>query len=743
MDDVLARWTDDPRLVHTEDRPARPARPGTLARPLADQVAAHLPHEGLWSHQAAAVDLVRGGQSVVVATGTASGKSLAYQLPTAEVTAAGGTALWLFPTKALAQDQLTTFTSWRMPWVTAGTYDGDCSVDERAYVRRHANVVLTNPDMLHHGILPQHRRWDDFLRRLSVVVVDELHVLRGVFGTHTAQVLRRLQRLVHFHGGGDLRFVMTSATIGDPAGLATALCGQPVAAVDADGAPAGRRTVVLWDPTEAPVGTSTSAPAAAGRIAADLVGAGLRTLVFCRSRRSTELVANDLRAHLGEELEHTVRSYRSGYLPEERREIEAELFDGRLRAVVATSALELGVDIGGLDAVVLCGFPGTVASFWQQLGRAGREQQHSLAVLVAGDDQLDRWMVRHPEELFGRAPEPAVVNNSNTYIVVPHLGCAAAEVPLRHDDERWWPDVLDEGIAELVGSDRCTLRTGTDGPEVVWTGRGSPASAIGLRSASRGEYRVVDHTGRTVGTVDEARLHEVLHPDAVYLHQGRAWRVTDLQPVARVARVEPADGDTYTQATSTIGISVLGTEDERQVGRATLHLGRVEVTSQVTGYRELSVVGHRVLSRHDLELPASQLRTTAVWWTFDEELVDDAAVTEQLLPGALHAAEHAAIGILPLFTICDRWDVGGVSIAWTPDTGAATVFIHDGYPGGAGIAELAYGAAERHLAATLDVLETCPCEYGCPSCVQSPKCGNGNEPLEKGAATALLRATLH
>ncbi|MFM7062761.1 MAG: DEAD/DEAH box helicase, partial [Actinomycetes bacterium] len=642
----------------------------------------------------------------------------------------------------LAQDQLTTFTGWRMPWVTAGTYDGDCSVDERAVVRRHANVVLTNPDMLHHGILPQHRRWESFLRRLELVVVDELHVLRGVFGTHTAQVLRRLQRLVHHHGGPDLRFVMTSATIGDPAGLAQALCGQQVTAVDQDGSPAGRRSVVLWDPTEAPVGTSTSAPAAAGRIAADMALGGLRTLVFCRSRRSTELVANDLRTHLGPELEHTVRSYRSGYLPEERRQIEDELFDGRLRAVVATSALELGVDIGGLDAVVLCGFPGTVASFWQQMGRAGREQQHSLAVLVAGDDQLDRYMVRHPDELFGRAPEPAVVNNANPYVVVPHLGCAAAEVPLRHDDERWWPDLLDEGIAELVQTDRGTLRSGSDGPEVVWTGRGSPASAIGLRSASRGEYRVVDHAHRTIGTVDEARLHEVLHPDAVYLHQGRAWRVTDLQPVARVARVEPADGTTYTQAMSSIDISVLGTDAERPVGRAVLHLGRVEVTTQVTGYREVSLAGHRVLSRHELDLPAAQLRTTAVWWTFDQELVDDAGVSEQLLPGALHAAEHAAIGILPLFTICDRWDVGGVSIAWTPDTGAATVFIHDGYPGGAGIADLAFGADERHLAATLEVLVTCPCENGCPSCVQSPKCGNGNDPLEKGAATTLLQATL-
>ncbi|MFM7064231.1 MAG: DEAD/DEAH box helicase [Actinomycetes bacterium] len=312
VDDVLARWTDDPRCVHTQDRPARPAQAGALNEPLPEQVAAYLPHPGLWSHQAEAVDLVRSGTSVVVATGTASGKSLAYQLPTAELTAGGGTALWLFPTKALAQDQLTTFTAWQVPWVTAGTYDGDCSVDERAFVRRHANVVLSNPDMLHHGILPQHRRWESFLRRLELVVVDELHILRGVFGTHTAQVLRRLQRLVHHHGGSDLRFVMTSATIGDPARLAQELCGRPVAAVDRDGSPVGRRSVVLWDPVEAPVGTSTSAPAAAGRLAADLVQAGLRTLVFCRSRRSTELVANDLRAHLGPDHEDSVRSYRSG-----------------------------------------------------------------------------------------------------------------------------------------------------------------------------------------------------------------------------------------------------------------------------------------------------------------------------------------------------------------------------------------------------------------------------------------------
>ncbi len=742
IDELLARWADDPRLAHVEVRPARAGVTASLDHPLPAELSALVPYSELWTHQAEAINAVRSGQSVVVATGTASGKSLAFQIPTAEATLAGGTALWLFPTKALAHDQLTSLTSWHMPWVTAGTFDGDSSREERAFVRAKANVLLTNPDMLHHGILPHHQRWDDFLRRLSIVVIDELHVLRGVFGTHTAQVLRRLQRLVHAHGGSDLRFVFASATIGSPADLASELCSTAVKEVSTDGSPAGQRTVALWDPSAGDPLWGTSAPGAAARIAADLVGAELRTLVFCRSRRSTELVATDLRRSLGPDLEATVRSYRSGYLPEERREIETELFDGRLRAVVSTSALELGVDIGGLDAVVLCGFPGTVASFWQQLGRAGREQQHSLAVLVAGEDQLDRWMIRHPEELFERAPEPAVINNRNPYIVLPHLGCAAHELPLTHADDVWWPDILDEGIAELVSTERAAVRSGPDGPEVFWTGRGEPAGTIGLRSASRGDYRVVDVSGRTIGTVDESRLNEVLHPEAVYLHQGRAWRVVGHEPVARVARVEPDSGDTYTQARSSTDVTVLGTDRTCSVGRATLHLGRVEVTTQVTGYRTLSTLGHRVLGRYELDLPASELRTTAMWWTFDDDLVDDAGVNEVALPGALHAAEHAAIGILPLFTICDRWDVGGVSIAWTPRTESATIFIHDGYPGGAGIAELAFGSADRHLQATLDVLTTCPCVDGCPSCVQSPKCGNGNEPLNKAAAASLLRTTL-
>ena len=471
IDRVLAGWSDDPRLVHRRELPAQPACTGTLARPLPTEIQQRLPHRRLWRHQAAAIDLAREGTSFTLATGTASGKSLAYQVPIAEAALDGGTSLLIYPTKALAQDQLLSFGAWDLPGMIPATYDGDCTPEERTWVREHADVLLTNPEMLHHGILPNHRRWARFLHGLRFVVIDELHTLRGVFGTHLAQVLRRLRRLVAHYGGAEPTFLFTSATIGAPEVLASELCGLPVVPVDGDGAPAGPRTVALWHP-----GATGGAPhltdrhpghpgpadrdplrsdrwsvhAEAGLLASTLIDAGLRTLVFCRSRRGTELVAEDIRRTVRPELADAVRSYRAGYLPEERRQIESDLFGGRLRGVVATNALELGVDIGGLDAVVLCGFPGTISSFWQQVGRGGRGGEPSLAVLVAGEDQLDQWMMRHPDELFGRAPERAVINLDNPHVYVPHLGCAAHELPLGRSDDELWPEQLDEGVRQLV-----------------------------------------------------------------------------------------------------------------------------------------------------------------------------------------------------------------------------------------------------------------------------------------------------
>lgn len=747
LDDVVAALADDGRLVHVERLPERPAIHAELATPLPDAIAHCVPSAGLWSHQVEAIDAARAGRSVVVATGTSSGKSLAFQVPIAESVVTGlrsGTSLLLYPTKALAQDQLRSFGGLAVPGLKPATYDGDASRDERTWARNNANVLLTNPEMLHHGLLPHHGKWATFLKRLDYVVIDELHVLRGIFGTHVSHLLRRLRRACARYGS-DPTFIFCSATIGDPAELASELCGKPVQAVTADGSPCAERQIALVQPAliDPDRGARQSPATEAIRSVAELVTAGHRVIAFCPSRAQTERVALGVARALPAELAHTVRPYRSGYLAAERREIEAELASGALRAVVATSALELGVDISGLDATVLCGFPGTIASLWQQIGRSGRSGRPSLSVLVAGEDQLDQWFVNHPDDLFRRPPEPVVVNVRNPHILDPHLGCAAYENPLQWNDARWWGDDLDEGVRRAVLADDLRIRPDHHRhPRAVWDGRGMPFHRIGMRSASAGEVRIVDLDDELIGTVEDARAPNLVHPGAIYLHRGQPWRVLDLDLVARAAIVERADGRTWTQARSDIQIEVLESNDAKPVGTATLHLGMVRVTTQVVGYQVKEIGSREVVESHALDLPPQELTTTAIWYDWPPDAVRAAGVRPHSLPGALHAAEHAAIGILPLFTICDRWDVGGVSIAEAPDSGLPTVFIYDGYPGGAGVAALAYDAADRHLAATAEVLDGCDCTTGCPSCVQSPKCGNGNEPLDKWAALALLRTTL-
>ncbi len=746
LDEVVDALAADGRLVHIERLPERPGIHRSLRRPLPTTIAHCLPPDGLWSHQAEAIDLLRDGCSVVLATGTASGKSLCYQLPIAESVVSGlrsGTSLLLYPTKALAQDQRRSFEGLGIPGLKAATYDGDASRDERSWARANANVLLTNPEMLHYGLLPNHGKWATFLKRLDYVVVDELHVLRGVFGTHVAHVLRRLRRACARYGG-DPTFVFCSATIGEPDQLAAELCGKPVTAVTADGSPCAERRVAVIQPAviDEERGKRQAPTTEAIRAVAELVTAGHRVIAFCSSRAQTERVAIGVSRALSPELADTVRPYRSGYLAAERREIEAELAAGSLRAVVATSALELGVDIGGLDATVLCGFPGTIASLWQQIGRSGRSQRPSLSVLIAGEDQLDQWFVHHPRDLFERPPEPVVVNVSNPNILDPHLGCAAFELPLEPADDRWWRD-LDDGVHRSVLNDQLRIRPDRRRiPRAVWDGRGMPFQRMGLRSASAGEVRIIDTDDDLIGTVEENRACNLVHPGAVYLHRGQPWRVVELDLPARVAIVEPGDGATWTQAKSDIQLEVLETRESKPVGSATLHLGVVTVTTTVVGYEVKESGSHAALQTHPLDLPPQELTTTAIWYDWPESVIRASGVRPVALPGALHAAEHAAIGILPLFTICDRWDVGGVSIASAPHSLLPSVFIHDGYPGGAGVAELAYGAADRHLAATADVLAGCRCSAGCPSCVQSPKCGNGNEPLDKWAALALLRNTL-
>jgi DEAD/DEAH box helicase domain-containing protein len=747
--ELLEVLADEPqlaeRVVYTARAPGQDARFAEPTAGLSPDLRSCLIRNGitaLWEHQARAVDLLREGQSVVMTTGTASGKSLGYQLPIVESALDGAhdTALLVFPTKALAQDQLRSLREWLLPQLVASTYDGDTSPDERSWARANATAVLTNPEMLHVGILPSHAKWATFLMRLRYVVIDELHVLRGLFGSHVAHVLRRLRRLCA-HYGSDPVFCFTSATIGNPAELASQLCGLPVVSVSDDAAPRPERSFAVWQRPllDHHTGARASANLETAMLLARFVEDGHQTLAFTRSRRSSELVAAQARSMLDEVCAAgtapEIAAYRAGYLPAERRELEAKLTAGELGGVVATNALELGIDVGALDAVVCNGFPGTLASMRQQMGRAGRGTRRAAAVLVAGDDQLDQWYVRHPSDLLARPAEAAVVNPSNPFVARAQLACAAHEKPLTHDDEQWFGDCLDDAVRELVVDDVVKVRDG----RVYWVGRRPPASGVGLRSGSTLEYQLVDDAGRLVGTVGAERAFQVAHPGAVYLHQGRQFRVTELDTEGHVARLEAADDlDEHTQPREDTDIAVVDEDDRVPAGAGVAHLGSVVVTNRLVAYQRRRSSTNEIIDTVPLDFPPRELMTRACWYTMPLEVLLEAGIAPAQVIGAVHAAEHALIGLLPLFAICDRWDVGGVSMALHPQSGEPTIFVYDGYPGGAGIAELAFSRTNDHVRAAHDLVSECPCDDGCPSCVQSPKCGNWNEYLDKAAARLLL-----
>ena len=679
----------------------------------------------------------------MVATGTASGKSLCYQLPIIDSVVSGerDTALCIFPTKALGQDQLRSFRSWLVPGLRVVTYDGDTGRDDRAWARQRANVVLTNPEMLHMGILPAHGRWSDFFLRLRYVVVDELHTLRGVFGSHVAHVLRRLRRVAE-HYGATPAFCFASATIGNPAELASELCGLPVEAITDDGSPHRAGSFAVW---QRPLlddhsARRASANAETARALARFVADGHPTIAFTRSRRGAELVATYARERLAltaPDAAKRVAAYRAGYLPRERRELERALASGELVGIAATNALELGIDVGSLDAVVVNGFPGTLASLWQQVGRAGRGRSSAAAILIAGDDQLDQWYVTHPDELFTRRAEAAVVNPQNPFVLDAQVACAAHELPLTHDDEQWFGAGFDDAVRRLTLADQLKPRRGV----MYWAGRDAPAPSVGLRTGSTAEYRLVAEDGTLIGTTDDARVFQVAHPGAMYLHRGRQWRVAHLDIAGHEAELVPADDvDEYTQPRTEIDISVTNEDRAVPLGRGEAQLGAVEVTHRVVGYQRKRVSTNEVIETVPLDLPPRTLPTRALWYTVPVEVLGEAGVDDRRVLGSVHAAEHGLIGLLPLFAICDRWDVGGVSMASHPATGRPTIFVYDGFAGGAGIAELAFDRLSELIAATHDLLAACPCDDGCPSCVQSPKCGNWNEFLDKAGAVAFLAA---
>jgi DEAD/DEAH box helicase domain-containing protein len=601
--------------------------------------------------------------------------------------------------------------------------------------------VLSNPDMLHAGILPDHARWADFFLRLSLVVVDEAHISRGVFGSHVAQVLRRLRRLVA-HYGGDARFVLASATVGNPAELAERLVGVPFDAVTEDASPTGEKLFALLNPPviDEESGARRSALTEASQLVASLAEHGVKSIGFARSRRAAELLAEFARRDLDPDVRRRVKSYRAGYLAEDRRQLERQLANDELIAVASTNALELGIDIGSLDAAVLVGYPGTRASMWQQAGRAGRRNEGSLAVLVAQDDPLDQYLVTHPADVFDKPAEAAVVDPTNPFVLEPHLACAAREYPLSDEEiETFWPDAPDS-LARLEERGEIARRR----EKWHYRGRDVPHRKVDMRSAGGHTFSIViEETGELLGTVDESRAFTQVHPGAIYLHQGEQFEVRELDLVGHAALVSRSDPDYYTQARDITDIRVEGVDEIGETsGGVPSFFGTVHVSNQVTAFARKHVATGEILDVMPLALPPQTLETKAVWWAIPSSTIERASISESALPGAAHAAEHAAIGLLPLVATCDRWDVGGVSTAFHPDTGSCAIFVYDGYPGGAGITERGFRTAERWLDATLETVRNCPCSHGCPSCVQSPKCGNGNEPLDKAGAVALLAAML-
>jgi len=778
------------QLAHVQTIPVRPPRYGELKVKLSPPVSRALAAAGaarLYLHQAEAINAALEGQNVVVATSTASGKTLCFNAPVLEALARDplARALYLYPTKALAQDQLGKWKAFAggagdgIVNPLAATYDGDTPQAARARLRKTARVLLTNPDMLHTGILPNHPLWAEFFRHLKYVIIDEAHTYRGVFGSQVACVLRRLRRVCALYRVDEGRrtkdqpsssvvrpsspiFIAASATIANPAEHFALLTGLTARVISEDGSPHGPRTFALWNPPflDRSHTTRRSANHEASDLFTMLIAAGVRTIAFTRARVIAELLLRYARDALRRNratagLADRIASYRAGYLAEERRRIERELFGGRLLGVTATNALELGIDVGGLDAALLVGYPGTIASLWQQAGRAGRGDDPSLAVLIGLDNPLDQYYMRHPADLLGRPHENALLDPDNVYILQRHLPCAAHETPLRvankdltglrdlsglaDDEALFGPGFVDAMVAlEESGALRFT------GERWVYTRGDYPAQDVSLRDAEGDRFAILNeaNTYRMLEEISSSTAPFRVHPGAVYLHQGDSYLVTEYNAELRHAIVKPVNAEYYTQPREINDVRIVRSTRHRVLPGVAAFLGKVRVRGQVIGFRRLQQFTEAVLGEEPLEMPVTEFETVALWWDLPPELPAELALRGLDFLGGIHAIEHAAIGILPLFAMCDRWDIGGLSTPRHPDTDAAQVFIYDGFPGGVGIAEKGFELLPELWSAALDVIRACPCEGGCPSCVQSPKCGNFNQPLDKQAAIFILRRLL-
>ncbi len=816
---VLDEAREDGRLVRQAGEGPGEATLVEIPGDLHPDVVASLHRAGierLYSHQAQALASAW-ERTTIVTTGTASGKSLCFNLPTLDMlcTDAFARALYIYPTKALAQDQARALNAFGLTkQVRPAIYDGDTPRESRGQIRERANVVLTNPDMLHMGILPNDKLWERLLGNLAFIVIDEAHVYRGVFGSHVANVVRRLRRLAAVHGTYP-RVLLASATIANPVELAERLTGlEDVALVDDDGSPTPRRQIAMWNPplTDEAIGARRSALGEAAELLARLVRDGARCICFMKSRKGVELLARMVTEDLERtdaELAERVAPYRAGYTPQQRRELEARLVNGELRAVITTDALELGIDIGELDAALVVTFPGTVAALRQMWGRAGRRGK-GLAVYVAGEDALDQFFCRHPDEFLERAVEAAILDHESAQIHQAHLLCAAYEGPLEAGDAeffgpRWEAHaealvsagLLRKRVAgqlrkRVAGRDSSGAGTSSGagngrgpGHEGIEPGYGGtrdqyvlrrpddyPAAKVSLRSSSPDSFAIVDvSSGELLGQTEAARAHSTIHDGAIYLHQGRSYEVRELDLEHRRALVAPFDGDWYTQPKRETDTNIERLLDRREVLGVTLSFGEVSVTETVLGYQRKRLADHAQVDLVMLDLPQTSFSTQALWFELDgatltglaggapasgdrpgrgdrremtvsEVTVSDGTVPMDTLLGSLHATEHAQIAVLPLIAMCDRWDIGGLSTNAHPQTGGPTIFIYDGHPGGIGITRLAYQRFEELCRDAHRLIAECPCNSGCPSCVQSPKCGNLNEPLSKAGAAAVLEAML-
>ncbi|MDR0828197.1 MAG: DEAD/DEAH box helicase, partial [Desulfovibrio sp.] len=694
----------------------------------------------LYTHQAQAIDYLRAGKDVIVATPTASGKSLIYTLPVLEnfLRDPDAHALFLFPLKALAQDQLVSFRAMTAHWPeearpAAAVYDGDTSPGLRKKIRGNTPpVLITNPEMLHLSLLPHHHLWSAFFAGLTLVAVDEVHTYRGVLGSHMAQVFRRLLRIAALYGSSPL-FAFCSATVGNPAQIPELLSGRKAVPVTEGGAPQGVRHYIFMNPLESPSTLAIKLLKAA-------LSRNLRTIVYCQSRRMTELVSLWASEQSGP-YAGRISAYRAGFLPEERRGIEKRMSDGDLLAVISTSALELGIDIGGLDLCILVGYPGTITATLQRGGRVGRGGQAAAVVLIAQEDALDQYIVRHAEDFFSHPPEKAVLNPENPVILERHLECAAAELPLRPGlmpDAALFTPAVQKCAADLER--RGLLLRSADGFELV-AARKRPHRRVSLRGSGL-EVSIETEKGEMIGSVDWIRALREAHPGSIYLHMGRHFEIKELDLGGGRALARPFRPSWFTRTRGHKNTEILNVEEGRCIAGIALQRGRLRITEQVTGYEKRALKNRQLLGLVPLELPPVIFESEGFWFQIPRPAQERTEAARLHFMGAIHALEHALIGILPLLVMSDRNDFGGISTPLHLQTGRASIFVYDGMPGGAGLTRCAFGQAEELFSLVHRLILDCPCELGCPSCVHSPKCGSGNRPIDKEGALFLLSVLL-